>query len=581
MSYDPKHAIAGAHPAQGGTLAFFNNMKIAKKLVVCFGVLVVLVGGLNTFIIERVTFLDKSAKWQTHTYEVLDALDEALMGMVNQETGVRGYLVSADRGFLAPYTAGVEQYERGFAEAKRLTSDNPAQQARLDEMNRLALTWRNRIAEQEIGLMSDPTTREQARAMEASGAGKESMDGFRAKVKEVAEIEEALLATRSAAQAEAASMTFGAAMAAAIGAVVLSLLVGFTLARGIATPIARMTTAMNSLAGGNLSTDIPARGRKDEVGAMAEAVQVFKDNALEMKRLQEEQEAQKARAEQEKKAAMQKLADDFQASVGGIISLLSSATTELQSTAESMSATAEETNRQSTAVAAASEQASRNVQTVASAAEELSASITEISRQVNTSSDVAGRAVDQAERTNKQVEGLAEAAQKIGEVIELITGIAEQTNLLALNATIEAARAGEMGKGFAVVASEVKNLATQTAKATGEIGQQIAGIQSATGDAVEAIKSIVKTINEISQISTSIASAVEEQGAATGEISNSVMEAAAGTREVSSNIVNVSQAAGETGSAATQVKASSAQLAQQSDDLKVAVEKFLAAVRAA
>jgi methyl-accepting chemotaxis protein/CHASE3 domain sensor protein len=370
-------------------------------------------------------------------------------------------------------------------------------------------------------------------------------------------------------------------VATAIVALVLGLVLSFLVGRGIAKPVVAMTTAMNSLASGNFTTDIPGRGRRDEVGTMAEAVQVFKDNALEVKRLQDEQEAQKVRAEAEKKAAMEKLANDFQSSVGGIIELLSSATTELQSTAESMSATAEETNRQSTAVAAASEQASRNVQTVASAAEELSASITEISRQVSTSSDVAGRAVDQAERTNKQVEGLADAAQKIGEVINLITGIAEQTNLLALNATIEAARAGEAGKGFAVVASEVKNLATQTAKATGEISQQISGIQSATSEAVEAIKGIVKTISEISQISTSIASAVEEQGAATGEISNSVLEAAAGTREVSSNIVNVSQAAGETGSAATQVKASSGQLAKQSDDLKVAVEKFLTAVRAA
>jgi methyl-accepting chemotaxis protein len=354
----------------------------------------------------------------------------------------------------------------------------------------------------------------------------------------------------------------------------------FYIGRKLVGRIHAMTTAMGTLATGDKAVQVPDVGRADEVGAMADAVEVFRSNMIKAEQLVAEQEvARKGREERARK--VDQLTKDFDQTISGVIGLLASATTELQSTSESMSATAEETSRQSTAVAAASEQATRNVQTVATAAEELSASITEISRQVNTSSDIAGRAVDQAERTNKQVEGLAEAAQKIGEVVNLIQDIAEQTNLLALNATIEAARAGEAGKGFAVVASEVKNLATQTAKATGEIGQQISGIQSATSDAVEAIKGIVKTINEISQISTSIASAVEEQGAATGEISNSVLEAAAGTREVSSNIVNVNQAAGETGSAATQVKASSGQLAKQSDDLKVAVEEFLSAVRAA
>jgi len=369
-------------------------------------------------------------------------------------------------------------------------------------------------------------------------------------------------------------------VASAAFALVLGLVLSFIVGRGISKPIIAMTGAMDRLAKGDKTTAIPAQGRKDEVGLMASAVQVFKDNMIKAEQLAAEQEqARKAREERAQK--VDQLTKDFDQTISGVLGLLASATTELQSTAESMSATAEETNRQSASVAAASEQASRNVQTVASAAEELSASISEISRQVNQSSDVAGRAVAQAERTNKQVEGLADAAQKIGEVINLISDIAEQTNLLALNATIEAARAGEAGKGFAVVASEVKNLATQTAKATGDIGQQIAGIQTATGDAVEAIKGIVKTISEMSQISTSIASAVEEQGTATGEISHSVREASAGTQEVNSNISSVAQAATETGSAATQVMASSGQLAKQSDDLKVAVEKFLTAVRAA
>ena len=354
----------------------------------------------------------------------------------------------------------------------------------------------------------------------------------------------------------------------------------FYVARKLVRRIEKMTAAMGLLADGDKAASIPDVGNSDEIGDMASAVQVFKDNMIKAEQLAAEQE-QGRKAREERAQKVDQLTKDFDQTISGVLGLLASATTELQSTAESMSATAEETNRQSSAVAAASEEASRNVQTVASAAEELSASISEISRQVNQSSDVAGRAVAQAEHTNKQVEGLAEAAQKIGDVISLIQDIAEQTNLLALNATIEAARAGEAGKGFAVVASEVKHLATQTAQATGQISQQIAGIQSATGEAVEAIKGIVKTISEMSQISTSIASAVEEQGTATGEISHSVREASAGTQEVNSNITSVAQAATETGSAATQVMASSGQLAKQSDELKVAVEKFLGAVRAA
>ncbi|MDJ0950846.1 MAG: methyl-accepting chemotaxis protein [Alphaproteobacteria bacterium] len=267
--------------------------------------------------------------------------------------------------------------------------------------------------------------------------------------------------------------------------------------------------------------------------------------------------------------------------VAGVVDLVSSASTELQSTAEAMSATAEETSRQATAVAAASEEASTNVQTVASAAEEMSGSVDEIGRQVNQSTDIAKKAVAEANRTNETVQGLAEAAQKIGEVVDLISDIAEQTNLLALNATIEAARAGDAGKGFAVVASEVKSLANQTAKATEEIAAQINSMQSVTGEAVDAIKGIGGTIEQINEIATAIASAVEQQGAATQEISRNVGEAAKGTTEVSSNITSVNQAAGETGASAKQVLDASSKLNQESQNLRTEVERFLQEIRAA
>ncbi|WP_316978569.1 methyl-accepting chemotaxis protein [Shumkonia mesophila] len=367
----------------------------------------------------------------------------------------------------------------------------------------------------------------------------------------------------------------GTAVIILIGALIV------LLSRIVSRPLLVMTQAMSRLAGGDLEVEVPARGRRDEMGEMAAAVQVFKDNAIEKVKLESENEENQRCAEKEKRQAMETMADAFEASVGQVVNQVSSAATEMRSSSEAMSATAEEATRQASAVAAASEQASANVQTVASAAEELSSSISEISRQVTQASQIASAAVTEAEQTNVKVQGLAAAAQKIGEVVALITDIAEQTNLLALNATIEAARAGDAGKGFAVVASEVKNLANQTAKATDEIGAQIAGIQSATQEAVAAINSITKTISKINEVNSGVASAVEEQGAATQEIARNVEQAAAGTQEVSANIGGVSQAANETGAAATQIQSTAADLSRQSETLRAEVDKFLANVRAA
>ncbi|GIK99221.1 MAG: hypothetical protein BroJett029_34300 [Alphaproteobacteria bacterium] len=364
------------------------------------------------------------------------------------------------------------------------------------------------------------------------------------------------------------------------GILVVVALVGFFAARGITGPIMAMTSAMGKLAEGDHGIEIPGTQRGDELGVMAKAVLVFKENMIKAAELA----AKDAAAQQQREArarTIDTLTVDFDQEVGLVLKTVASAATEMQSTAASMTSTAEETSRQSTAVAAASEQASTNVQTVASAAEELSSSIAEISRQVAQSTEIAGKAVSDAERTNVQVQGLADAAQKIGEVVNLINEIASQTNLLALNATIEAARAGEAGKGFAVVAAEVKNLANETAKATEEITGQISGIQAATKEAVTAIQSIGGTISQINEIATTIASAVEEQGAATQEIARNVQQASAGTTEVSSNISGVTEAAASTGAAASQVLAAANELSQQSEMLRGKVETFLAAIKAA
>ena len=360
--------------------------------------------------------------------------------------------------------------------------------------------------------------------------------------------------------------------------VALALWIGLT---RISRPVVRMCAAMRALAGGDKSVEIPGVGRKDEIGQMADTVQVFKDNMIEAERLRAENERQKADAETERKAGMMKLAGDFEAGIKGVVNSVASQATEMQSSAQAMTQTAEQATHQATAVAASVEQASANVQTVASSAEELSASVREIGQQVEHSSKIAGEAVIEADKTNATVEGLAQAAQRIGDVVQLIETIASQTNLLALNATIEAARAGDAGKGFAVVASEVKSLASQTAKATEEIRAQIGEIQGATGQTVEAISSIGTTIRQMSEIATTIASAVEEQGAATREIASNVHQAAQGTGDIATNIEGVRRAAGDTGAAATQVLSAAGELSRQSETLRRDVDAFLATVRAA
>ena len=388
--------------------------------------------------------------------------------------------------------------------------------------------------------------------------------------------EENAEAVREMASAERISLAVGiCAMLVLIGTWLFSFVT-------IARPMRALTAAMEELAGGNFAVVLPGLGRKDEVGGVAGAVEKFM--VVSEQKARDEAEAkirQDQIAAQQRKAEMVKLADSFEAAVGEIVETVSSASTELEASATTLTSTAERSQALTTAVAAASEEATTNVQSVASATEELSSSVNEISRQVQESARMANDAVDQARVTNDRVSELSKAASRIGDVVELINTIAGQTNLLALNATIEAARAGEAGRGFAVVASEVKALAEQTAKATGEIGQQISGIQAATQESVTAIKEISGTIEKLSEISSTIAAAVEEQGAATQEISRNVQQAAQGTQQVSANITDVQRGASETGSASSQVLSAAQMLSGDSNRLKTEVTKFLDSVRAA
>jgi methyl-accepting chemotaxis protein len=359
----------------------------------------------------------------------------------------------------------------------------------------------------------------------------------------------------------------------ALGAIAGAVFLAFVIGRGIAGPVQAMTDCVKRLASGDKTAEVPGQDRSDELGEMAGAVEIFKQAMIEADNLKAAAEAKSRRLDE--------LARNFDASITTVVQTVSSQATQLETSAQSLSATAEESSKQAATVAAASEESAANVQTVASAAEELSSSISEIGRQVGHSSQIANDAVTSAAQANEMVQGLVSASQKIGEIVSLINDIADQTNLLALNATIEAARAGEAGKGFAVVAAEVKNLATQTSKATEDISTQITSVQGATGNAVDAIGAISKTISEIHQIATAIAAAVEEQGAATQEIARNVEEAAKGTQEVSSNIGGVTEAANSTGAASEQVLTSAQSLTGQSTTLRQLVETFLSDVKAA
>jgi methyl-accepting chemotaxis protein len=429
---------------------------------------------------------------------------------------------------------------------------------------------------------SDKITDSAQKLLEVTVKSRAAAEDLQTKVRVVAERLDQRVQEFKKASAEDYVSTSRMLIIISIISVLAGLSIGFIIGQyGVARPIGLIVALLQQLAGGKYDIDVHSTDRKDEVGDVAKAALVFKENGLAKIRMEAEQKEAEQRAASQRRTDMLKLADGFEAAVGEIIETVSSASTELEASASTLTSTAERSQEMATTVAAASEEAATNVQSVASATEELSSSVGEISRQVQESARMANEAVTQARSTTERVGELSAAAARIGDVVELINTIAGQTNLLALNATIEAARAGEAGRGFAVVASEVKALAEQTAKATDEIGQQITGIQNATQHSVGAIKGISETIEKLSAVSSTIAAAVEEQGAATKEISRSVQQAAQGTQQVSANVTEVQRGASETGSASSQVLSAAQSLSSDSNRLKLEVGKFLGTVRAA
>lgn len=577
-------------------LSFVRNLQIGTKLAIASVIAVLLVGSMFASQMFANASLRQSNRNVVTQQEIARDAVEAKVAVRGMQLAVRDVRLAGNAADLQKAGEILAERQRSvtaIAESMLKLSHSAENRARIEKLKTLAadyLRGTQQISANRSAAFSPAAAEGGARLAEINEQAirharevtlpiASELDALTNQIAEFAKHK----SEQDYAEAEQ-EMAAAERLAMIVGLCTVFVLIGswFVSFLAIARPIRALTVAMDKLAAGDFSVVLPGLGRKDEVGGVASAVEKFKVVSEQKARTEAEAKIRQDQvAAEQRKADMHKLADSFEAAVGEIVETVSSASTELEASATTLTSTAERAQQLTTVVAAASEEASTNVQSVASATEELSSSITEISRQVQESARVAGEAVGQARTTTERVSELSKAATRIGDVVELINTIAGQTNLLALNATIEAARAGEAGRGFAVVASEVKALAEQTAKATGEIGQQISSIQVATQESVGAIKDISDTIEKLSEISSTIAAAVEEQGAATQEISRNVAQAAQGTQQVSSNITEVQRGASETGSASSQVLSAAQMLSGDSNRLKVEVGKFLGTVRAA
>ncbi|MBB5753914.1 methyl-accepting chemotaxis protein [Prosthecomicrobium pneumaticum] len=556
-----------------------KNLLVRTKIMIMFGL--VLVASLVTggVIMLAQSTVSQNVDWTVHTYEVLDKVDGLMAALVDQETGLRGFLITGREGSLDPLRAGEKAFEENWSAAKSLTSDNPAQQARLAAVRQEVDEWQRNVSHYAIDLMAKPGSQDLARDVERAGKGKAYFDKIRAHVAELKEAEASLLGVRNAAMRSAEAMIWFAVALSVASVLVIGLIAAFVLNKLIAVPLRATAAGMDRIRGGDFATPVAHTERRDEIGAISTALLSFRDDLAAAEAARREAAAREER-ERAQMARRDELARTFVQNMQTIVGQFASSSNEVAVAARNLSATAEETSRQAVAVTDAASEASTNVQTVAGATEEMSSSIREIGSQVTQAAEIASAGSQEVTRAASEIRELSEAATKIGEVVSLITDIAGQTNLLALNATIEAARAGEAGKGFAVVAQEVKQLAEQTARATQEIGVKVQGIQQSTSRTVASIEKIVGTITQIRDVTSMIASAVEEQTAATQEIASNTHMAANGTGAVNDNIAGVGRSAEMTGAASTQLSSLSTQLSSQAGELEREVADFVKNLRA-
>lgn len=655
-------------------LAATTNLRIAPKLILCFGSVALALSLLAVMLLNRLNAAEDSNHWTKHTYEVLDALDGVLIGMIDKEAALRGFLLSGDEKFLDTYHRGVELVDGNLDRLASRTSDDPRAQERVAQLRASALDWRQNHAERAMTLRRDPNTAQAGMDAEISGAGRTQMDALRAGIGDFVTMEASLLEDRSLAFQTVVEEGKHLTILGTLVAILLAIGGGWILFVTTGRPILAVTDWLEKLSAGTTDFEMPHSRRRDEVGRMVAAVAALRQTVTkafaQMQMIEEmptavmtadpkdefrinylnkESREVLARVEQhlpvkvddligtsidtfhknpehqrkllsdpanlpistritlgEEKLALrisairdaggayvgpmltwmvvterERMAQDFETNVKGTLDQVTAACTEMRRKMQAMVEGARGTEEQSVTVAASSEQASQSVQTVAAASEELSGSIKEVGGQVTRSTEMARAALTSGSDAAEKAGSLATSAQQIGEVVNLISEIAEQTNLLALNATIEAARAGEAGKGFAVVASEVKSLASQTAKATQEIAQQIQEMQTATNTTVEAVESVQKIIEDMNEVFAAVASAVEQQSAATSEISHSAQQASAGTAEVSRSIVEVKDATTKTGTSAAEVLEETDRLSESANQLGEAADRFLDDVRAA
>lgn len=558
---------------------FLQNLKISRKLALSFSIIIamtVLTAILAFAAMEQI----KSAEAESQKAEQLgDIYLEYERAFALKRQGLLYYLLTGDRTGLEQFNQMTPKIEAAVASLRGQSADIPAVAKLVNTLVLDYTEWLDVYAAEQVRLMSNYLTVNQARAIEVTGEPQIAIDKF---TEAAAELEQELsaISSNAVAQRAAALGSFTITMIVSIALVIVVAVVSaFAMSRSIATPIGSMTALMGEMANGNLDISVSGTERKDEIGSMAAAVEVFKRNGLEQ-REQKAREAEQQAQENERHQKMEGYTRSFDAEMVSALKIVEEAVNSVRVSSETMAANAQNTTGLSRDAAAAIEEANANIQTVASATTELSSSINEISSQMAQASNVTRAAVGEVETTNTRVGALNEAAESIGQVIQIIDEIAEQTNLLALNATIEAARAGEAGKGFAVVASEVKSLATQTSKATEEISQKIAEIQSETSAAADAVLGIGNTINRIDELTAVVASAVEEQGAATNEIAQNIEQAASGTQTVAQVVETVSSAAGETGQLAESQQTVVGELSERNRKLKGEIDQFLGNVRA-